>query len=260
MFLRSPRDATRQPQRAATVNWANPVAAGLVACAYPVGNNFYEAVTREYSTKSTTTFGLRAPAGGKSLNSACVVGISGGSAGSNVISWASSLTRGAELTTEGTVLCLGGTNAQVDGNIYALGGNTDSLSVGAGFAIAIDSNQMSNKGDLIRMDYTATKGWSAASLLGTTFGPGMTHFSGYSYKAAGENGTWWSGSAPEAWSAATTHNTGQATRQLCVFGAAYNGGGNNDTFVGLLLLWKRALSVAEFNKLYSNPWQLLLGN
>lgn len=69
---------TRQPQGPLSVNWSNPITRGLVVLAYPVGDRFYDAVTKQLSNGAFPTSTCAKAAEDKFVGARRITGASAG--------------------------------------------------------------------------------------------------------------------------------------------------------------------------------------
>lgn len=246
----------RQPVGIPAIDWDSPFARGLVFLAWPVGQTFVDLVTGVVGTRTGTT-GARARASndGKSRRGDGYAVHSAGGLNDYVVWPVSSRSRGGDLVNIGTLLALAGTIEQVDGKQYAIGGNTEAVSVGDGCSLGIDSYSDTGRGNILRARYNNSIGHSSA-LLGNPFND-KTHFFGYSFAGNGATGTWFGARTGETWSGGNTFGTTTSDRRAYV--NAYSSGDAGHVYGAAYVLWfgmwAREMSLVEYLALYDNPWQ-----
>lgn len=247
----------RQPPGVPRLDRSNPLTRGLVFCAVPWANTAIDLVTGVAGTRTGALYvQLRAPAGGFSRagQSALTIGATGTT--TDQIVWPVSTTlRGGTAVQQGTLLCLGGIAEQVATRMYQFGSTMDVS--GNGMSLRVSTGLTGIAGGISRGTSASTSvATSTASLLGSS--PGLqTHFFGYSYEANGATGTWLGARTGEDWTGGTVFGTGNTSRKAMLFtsydAATYN---TKTTFQSLFLIYDRRLSLAEYQALYDNPWQL----
>jgi hypothetical protein len=255
------RPWTQQVADIPRLNRANPLTRGLVFCGWPVGNTFLDLVTNEFGVNTgTLTRGARSQKDGRSRRSDGSYVTA--STTTDKILWSISTTlRGASANDAGTILALAGTTTQTDAYYYPIGGNAEGTGSGHGFSLGIDSFKKTARGNIVRGNYIfplTTAPTSSAALLGNPF-DNRTHFFGYSFTANGASGTWLGNRIGETWTGGTVFGTSTTNRRASMFAASSVDNGANerrDVYIGLQLIWDRALSVSEYQALYDNPWQL----
>jgi hypothetical protein len=253
---------TTQPQGPVEIDWSNPLTEGLVFCAVPVGSTFIDLVTNEVGVPEQTINArvLSRNSGYSNVNSAQVLE-AGGVAGTQIL-WPVSLERGGDIVNEGTILALGGATHSDDGYLIPIGGNTEVVTNGEGFALAIDSYNYNNRGKLLRCKYSgavlsdlvsATTGGD----IGTEF-QNQLHFFGYGFTENGSKGLWFTRGNYETWTGGTVlQGTTTTNRRARIYTCGSNSGGTSLAgVVALMMMWKRQLSPVEYKSLYDNCWQI----
>jgi hypothetical protein len=249
------RPWTTQPQVVPQIDWSNPLTSQLVFCAVPVGSQFIDLVTGVFGTPNgTVASAVRGSNGGASRRGDGRA-INGNNGTGDYFDWPVSLSRGGNVTTAGTILALGGVTTQVDAQSYPIGGNTEAVTLGDGFALRIDSFDSSGRGNIIRGRYLNNAGTSATELLGNPFS-NKTFFFGYSYTGNGSDGTWLSSGSGVTWTGGATFGTTTTNRKAYVGTSSSADTKAKPWYVLQLLMFSRVISVAEYRSLYDNPWQL----
>lgn len=242
------------------VRWGHPLARGLQFCAVPLGNTFIDLVTGVVGTPTgTSTSRARGQAGGKSTPGVFPAVAASGAFTDQVI-WPASTQRGGSITTTGTILALAGTTEQVDGKAYVIGGNTDGAVTGEGFSLFVDSFLVLGRGNIGSGKSNAV--WSAAvsSQLGNPF-DNRLHFFGYSFTGGGGIGlgTYLGGRTALAGDT-PVFGTTTANRRAIIANSSVSSsapvGCSHNAMVALMLIYDRAISLAEYQQLYDNPWQI----
>jgi hypothetical protein len=248
---------TSQPQGSVGINWSNPITKGLVFCAVPLGRTFIDLVTNTIGEASGTTNEVRTQNGGFSRRSdGYAVASSNGSL--DQVLWPESTTkRGATAVQEGTLLSLGGvTLGGANYYIAPMGGCIDTAT-GHGINLYLDHSGFVGFGAILRSNSDATPiGASAVEILGAD--PALkTHFYGFSFTSNGASGTWLGARQGFDWTGGTVFGTGATGRRAMMFtGYANASYPTKRGFVLLQLIFDRKLTVAEYQSLYDNPWQL----
>lgn len=249
----------RQPPIGTPLDKANPFVKSLVFCAVPLGKTFIDLVTGVIGTPNgTTSNAIRSENGGKSRKAAAGVATHGNGAATDYIIWpVSDKLRGATINEAGTVLCLGGTTEQVDGKFYEFGGNFE-LSNGYGVGLGIDSYLHSARGPILITTYSGNARTSSYpnSPLGTNDFGNKTHFFGFSFSGNGASGSFFGNRSGFGWTGGGTYPSVTSGRQACVLQPSMVGVYSSATYVQLFLMWDRPLSLAEYQALYDNPWQI----
>jgi hypothetical protein len=252
---------TTQPQDTVGIDWSNPIARGLSFAAIQIGGNFFDCVTQTFGVPNGTVGydSVYPNNGGKSRDAAAIVGFAGATI-TNKFEWEVSETlRGAGMVQEGTILALAATSSQVDGALYAMGGNTDAVGTGHGFGLAIDSFLVANRGGIVATDYIGHKNWATTELLGNPFSERL-HFFGYAFSGNGTDGDWFAEGGNTTWSGGATHGTTTTNRRARVFAlGAASGSSRNDSKLAALLFFDRRILPIEYARLYENSWQLFQG-
>lgn len=255
-FLITPTPHVWQPQHPTAINWNSPLARGLVFCAVPVGDRFLDLVSGEWGTKTgTTSPGFRAKNDGFSHRSDGNAIAGNGGTGDYFIWPVSTFKRGGNVVQTGTILALASTTTQAGAAIYPIGGNTEDVSVGNGFSLGIDQNNQVGIGNIIRANYNDPLGTSTTAFLGSTYAA-KTHFFGYSYRTNGSVGTYFGARRGETWTGGTTFGTTTSNRRAYVGAFSASDSLTKPWYVLQLLIWNRELSLAEYQALYDNPWQI----
>lgn len=246
-----------QPQVVPGIDWSNALCRGLVFCAVPFGTTMVDVVTGVAGTRTgAMTVRPSSTNGGRSRNGDGI-GIAASGTNTDQIVWPVSLARGGSITSTGTVLALGGTTEQVDGKIYIFGGNTETVTAGDGFSVGIDSFSYLGRGNVTRHRFASALWASGGSeVVGNPFND-RVHFFGYGFTANGANGTWFANRGGSTWSGGAVFGTTTTNRRALVHTSGDGRTENSkNAFVNLFLIWDREISVAEYQSLYDNPWQL----
>lgn len=260
MSLIIKRSPTWQPRGIPRIDWGHPSAQGLQFLAWPVGNTFVDLVTRVVGDRTgTLTSGYRAPASGTSRRGGGYA-VAGAGGTNDYVAWPVSSSRGGSIVQTGTLLALAGTIEQTDGRQYAIGGNTEVAASGDGCALGIDSYQALGRGHILRANYNANVGVSPTAWLGNPF-DNRTHFFGYSFAGNGATGTWFGARSSETWAGGAGFGTTTSNRRAYV--NAYSQSDSSVVYGASYVLWfgmwDREMSLAEYQALYDNPWQLVVG-
>lgn len=235
------------------IDWDNPLTQGLVFAAYPLGNSFYDAVSKEFGTVSgTVDFRGQSTNEGLFGHPYAHVGVANDAAGGRV-TWPKSKMRGGTMVNEATILVLGGSEQKISGASYTIAGNWDEVSSGNGFSIHIDDTYYWGAGYVVKGTYGGFYGVTSAQALGSSFSNKL-HFFGYSARNNGTDGNWFFNRQAEAYTGKTAHGTTTTNRQAVVCG--YTGSADRPSICGLALFWERELSLAEYQALYDDPWQI----
>lgn len=251
---------TVQPQTPVGIDWGNPVARGLVFCAVPFGNTAIDLVTGVVGTSNNAAISQSVHSVGTGLSRRGEGrAITGTTTTTDVITWPVSTKRGGTMIAEATILCLGGGNSSNNG-LYQFAGNCDGSSSGDGFSLGIDNYSIQpNRGAITNGRYGNQKSgvfYSATGVLGDP--PCLrTHFFGYSATANGVSGNYFAGGNATAYSGQNANGTTTTNRQATILAPSITGvAGTRNSYVLLALFWDRAISPAEYARIYDNPWQL----
>jgi hypothetical protein len=252
----------QQPNQFVGIDRGNPLTRGMSFAAYPVGRNFFDAVTRTFGVASnivnTNPSQIRPNAGGKSRQ-AWASTLYPGSSIANYFEWPISTTlRGAGMVQQGTILALGATATQTDAKVYYFGGNTEAVSLGDGAALGIDSFLSIGRGNIIAANWNGAKNTSAAQLLGNPF-DNRLHCFGFAFSGNGTDGDYFAEGKATAWSSGATMGTTTTNRRARVWSVGNNSvaGGLAESYIALLAFWDRRLTPDEYADFYANPWQVL---
>lgn len=225
-----------QPKFKGSVNWADPLARGLVFCAYPLGARFYDAVSKQETTNASTPPVERPGIDGNKLNAREARGNS-----QDFPVYSTGLDRLAgkfSLFVEGTVLTNGGESAVVR--------SVEVSSTGDGLGMNFDDSAVITNGILAWMN-NGRRFNSLTDALGVNSEQfrhrAMITCDGTTGKAYAKNALNTSGAEANLPNA----NTGRQTSIL--FG--------NSGACGLVLAYNRILSLDEYQALYWNPWRLV---
>jgi hypothetical protein len=161
--------------------------------------------------------------------------------------------RGGDIVNNCTLLALGGANASVDGVMYPIIGNTDSVTTGDGIVLCIDSFNQVGRGNILKTNYAGSKGNSAA-VLGSDF-ENQLHLFGFSFTNNGTDGHWFYDGIGTAFSGAGTHGTGVNDSRRARIGSAGNFQ-SDTTLLACGFMWNRALTPQEYAALWFDLWQL----
>jgi hypothetical protein len=258
------RPWAQQPQASVDIDWGNPITRGLVFCAVPAGTGMFDLVTRTFGVATGTK---EAAAIGRPQNSLTTVShartVRNTSNGTtDCFAWPQSDTlRGGAITTDCTIIVLGGQIDRFTNNFYPLAGNTDGIAVGTGWALAIDNNNFAaGVGRVARGGFAGLGASSADQALGT-LPENKHHLFGYASSDSGVNGDWFYAGGAENWSGATAQAnvTSNATRQAVVGAQSVyaSAGGRRENFVTYALIWNRRIAPVEYTSLYARSWQFL---
>jgi len=248
-FINQPRGRINQPKGIASVRRGIGLGRGLVFCCYPVGNGFYDAISRQFvSAGSTASSSLVKPIDG-----------SGASAIHGTNSAALTFARQTKLDLVNGAFTIFAEAAQganrVEGSIVK------SFSSGNGFGLDIRFDDGSSAFDSFNV-YTGN-GTSAGAYTGGS--PNRSLVGGpvandLSYKFtrrfalsldASQNIRWFAKRKllqTSAWSG--TRLPAASTNRLT---SICN---NANHKISLLLAWDRVLTINEYAMLYDNPWQV----
>jgi hypothetical protein len=239
------------------LNKQSDLTKNLVFCAVPYKDTYLDLITNTFGTPTGTSSKVYKNSGKSSINQVYAVDSSGVS--TNKVVWpVSSTLRGGSMIQSASILCLGGSTAQVDNFIYTMCGNTEYYSDGSGFGLAIDSFNAAGRGNILKMRAQSSRGNSSQYALGNPF-DNKIHFFGYSASNNGQTGNWFFNRTAEPFSGALAHGTYNTTNRQAFINAVgdySHPAFSHDTFVGLALFWDREISYEEYCRLFDNPWQL----
>lgn len=232
---------TRQPQSVATLNRGNPLARGLVFCAVPMGRAFYDYVSGQVTTHPGTTK-PRAPTDGNRASAIAAVGASAVGGSFAAQTGMDKIAGSFSLFVEGSLELNASTQFVV---------NSRETGAGHGFGIRFDDVSVVTNGFI----YYAENGNATNSgfdVLGTN-SEQFAHR--IMITADGTNSRFYAKRALVNTSATATVPIANANRRTQMLGLdVATGQGVGST--SLALAWNRVLSLAEYQMLHDNPWQL----
>ena len=234
-----------QPEKPTPIDWSHPITRGLVVCAIPVGPRFYECVTGQLS-EAAGTVRVRAAVDGNRAASRRIVNPGTGSKLPNPTG-ADSIVGAYSVFAE----CSPEVGAVANQPIFA----STEPSNGYGFMVGVDDagaefNAMRQSN--LYLFNTGTVGSTSGQILLAdselythrvmwTWDTSTTRF--YAKRALGTT----VGGVTTAPTAASTR------RGYFLTGVA---GTVGQAAASLVLVWNRALSLAEYQALHDNPWQV----
>jgi hypothetical protein len=268
-FGYKPATLVAQPRTAPRINPSNPIARGLVFAALPVGGLMFDAVTGSYGKDVSFggDFNTRTIAnnGGHSRITSVVARVS---AGACLTHWYDYRGRSpwSTVTTDCSIVCIGGIRSVVSGTHSCFGGITDFPASGGGYTVAIDCNSWNGWGGILSEAYsTGVNGYTPNYILGADsagLGPYKVHHFGYAVRNLGASASdylfLYDGISGSGTLSAVHLSPNAAYMNPSLFSNNYNGDYCNrgENFIAQFLVWNRAIDVREYAELYANPWQV----
>jgi hypothetical protein len=231
----------QQPQLVCCINQAHPLAAGLVFACYPVGGAFYDAV----SGKTAMHTGLkrfRNTIDGNKTSAISAIG--------------SNSTGGTFVNPTGLDAISGAFSMFVEGSLEVNASTQELMTsresgAGNGMTIKFDDVSAINNG----FQYYANNGDRANSTF-TALGANSEQFTHRAMITAdGTNARFYAKRGLNNTSATAVLPTANTARRTTMCGFQ---GSEKSGSISLGLAWNRVLSLAEYQMLYDNPWQLFL--
>jgi hypothetical protein len=234
-----PNRLRKQPQYAAQIDWGNPLAAGLVFCAFPLGKGFYEVISNQTTGHPGSSRARYSVDGNREL----AVSHIGASAAGGQFANQTGLDRlsGAHsIFVEGSLEVNGSTQEIV---------KSFETGAGNGIGLRLDDVSLINNGFI----YWANNGNRTSSTSGA-LGTNSEQFSHrIAFTNDGTNTRLYAKGLLNNTAATAVLPTANANRRTSMLGSNNTQGAGS---LSIALAWNRVLSLAEYQALYDNPWQI----
>jgi hypothetical protein len=235
-----PRRVSRQPQQFAQIDWGNSLSSGLVFCAYPLGNGFYEVISNQTTGHPGTSRARHTVDGNREL-AVSHIGANGVAGGrfTNIT--------GLDILT-GVCSMFAEASMEVNATNFSIATSRETAVTGNGVGIVLDDiNVTANS-----IQYYANNSVRATSnsCLGSN-SENFTHR--MAFTADGTNCRFYAKGLLQSTVATTVLPSAHVNRRTTICGRDLTQNGGS---VALVLAWNRVLSLAEYQALYENPWQI----
>lgn len=240
-FIPVKKPYVQQPTTPASIDWDNPLTAGLVVAALPMGSLFYEVITSQFS-QAVGTQGIKQPIDGNGNASIRLINPGTSSKLPNPTG-ADSLVGAWSVFSE----CSPEVNARPTQPIFV----STEPSNGFGFGVSVDDASAQYNALRAGNSYTVNTATSSVDALGTN-SELYLHRAAWTWDTTNFN--FYTKRNLNSQQSSATPPSAASTRR-CYFLTSVAGVAGQAS-ASLILVWNRALSLVEYQKLYDNPWQV----